>query len=162
MALKDWLEQSVPSARARTGENAVATGTTKSVYFVASHKVLDRTTINDVYLPRAVDCLNKYDVEILCVNESTEIIEGQTGHDRLVILRFPSRDEAMRWYQSPEYQSMINPRLDSVEGMLILAEGLTAEDLAAAGTNLPGQTPAPGVAPAPPRSGRLCRQLPFG
>ena len=51
----------------------------KPVYFVASHKVLDRATINDVYVPRAVDCLNKFDVEILMVNEETEVIEGQTG-----------------------------------------------------------------------------------
>lgn len=102
-------------------------------YFVASHKVLNRSTINDVYVPQAVACLNKFDVEVLAVNETTEVIEGQTGHDRLVILRFPSRDEAMRWYHSPEYQSMIHLRLESVEGTLILAEGLNVEDLAAAG-----------------------------
>ncbi len=102
-------------------------------YFVASHKVLNRSTLNDVYVPKAVACLNKFDVEILAVNETTEVIEGQTGHDRLVILRFPNRDEAMRWYNSPEYQSMIHLRLDSVEGTLILAEGLNAQDLAAAG-----------------------------
>ena len=106
-------------------------------YFVASHKVLDRKTVNDVYVPQAVACLNKYDVEILAVNQNTEIIEGQTGHDRLVILRFPSRDEAMRWYQSEEYQSMVHLRLNSVEGTLVLAEGLSAEDLAAAGVKSP-------------------------
>ncbi|MEM1298333.1 MAG: DUF1330 domain-containing protein [Pseudomonadota bacterium] len=130
----------------------MTSGAAKPVYFVASHKVLDRATVNDVYVPRAVDCLNKYDVDILCVNEQTEIVEGQTGHDRLVILRFPSRDEAMRWYNSPEYQSMINLRLDSVEGTLILAEGLTAEDLAAAGANVPGQPIPPHATQAPPDS----------
>lgn len=109
-------------------------------YFVASHKVLDRDTINNVYVPKAVDCLNKYDVEILCVNEDTEVIEGQTDHDRLVILRFPSRDEAMRWYNSPEYQSMIHLRLNSVDGILLLAEGLNAADLAGPGTSAPVAT----------------------
>ena len=58
-----------------------------SLFFVASHKVLDRSKVNDVYVPQAVACLNKFDVEILAVNETTEVIEGQTGHDRLVILR---------------------------------------------------------------------------
>ena len=109
-------------------------------YFVASHKVLDRAVVNDTYVPQAVGCLNKYDVEILAVQENTEVIEGQTGHDRLVILKFPSRDEAMRWYTSPEYQSMIHLRLNSVEGTLVLAEGLNAADLAAAGVT---QSPAP-------------------
>ncbi len=114
----------------------------KPVYFVASHKVLDRKTLNDIYVPKAVDCLAKFDVEILVVNENVEVVEGQTGHDRLVILRFPSREEALRWYHSPEYQSMIHLRLDSVEGVLLLAEGLTPEDLAAA------EQPAPVASPS--------------
>lgn len=104
----------------------------KPAYFVASHQVLDRETLNEIYVPKAVDCLNKFDVEILVVNESVEVVEGQTGHDRLVILRFPSREEAMRWYHSPEYQSMIHLRLNSVDGFLLLAEGLAPEDLASA------------------------------
>ena len=136
-------------------------------YFVASHKVLDRSTINDNYVPQAVACLDEYDVEILTVQENTEIIEGQTGHDRLVILRFPTRDEAMRWYNSPEYQSMIHLRLNSVEGTLILAEGLSVSDLAAAGFTGKGQNssrsgtrPTMSAANAPPvadsfRSGEL-------
>ncbi|MGI9435196.1 MAG: DUF1330 domain-containing protein, partial [Geminicoccaceae bacterium] len=120
---------------------------TRPAYFVASHKVLDRKTLNEIYVPKAVDCLAKFDVEILVVNESVEIVEGQTGHDRLVILRFPSRDEAMRWYHSPEYQSMIHLRLDSVEGVLLLAEGLTPEDFAAA-ERMERRAPAPAFAPA--------------
>lgn len=43
-----------------------------------------------------------------------------------MILRFANRDEAMRWYRSPEYQSVIHLRLNSVEGTLILAEGVEA------------------------------------
>lgn len=112
----------------------------KPVFLVASHKVLDRETLNDVYVPRAVGCLNKFDVEILAVNETTEVIEGQTGHDRLVILRFPNRTEAMRWYHSPEYQSMIQLRLNSVEGTLVMAEGLVPEDLEMAVTAGPSAT----------------------
>lgn len=65
-------------------------------YVVASDKVLDRTTLNDVYVPKAVDCLNTFDVEILAVSESAVVIEGQIGHDRLVILKFASRDETLR------------------------------------------------------------------
>ncbi|MEM1162982.1 MAG: DUF1330 domain-containing protein, partial [Pseudomonadota bacterium] len=79
----------------------------------------------------------------------------QTGHDRLVILRFPSRDEAMRWYQSDEYQSMIHLRLNSVEGTLVLAEGLNAADLSAASS---ATAPAPastaqGAPIVPPKTG---------
>ena len=138
-------------------DEGMSASDSRPVYFVASHKVLDRKTVNDVYVPQAIKSLNKYDVEILCVNENTEIIEGQTGHDRVVILRFPNREEALRWYNSPEYQSMIHLRLDSVKGTLLLAEGLNAEDLAEAGWgDRPGSAPAanggmgPSSNPMPP------------
>jgi len=65
------------------------------VYLVASHKVLDPATIKSEYVPQAMDLLRKFDVEILCANENTEVLEGQTGHDRLMILRFANRDEAI-------------------------------------------------------------------
>jgi len=49
------------------------------VYLVASHKVLDPPTIKSEYVPQAMDLLRKFDVEILCANENTEVLEGQTG-----------------------------------------------------------------------------------
>ena len=78
------------------------------------------------YTGKRIGCcrLSKFDVEILAVNENTEILEGQTGHDRLVILKFPSRDEALRWYNSPEYQEIIGLRLASASGSAQFVEGV--------------------------------------
>ncbi|MGH1478011.1 MAG: DUF1330 domain-containing protein [Geminicoccales bacterium] len=115
-----------------SGKRAVGRDDNKKqrpAYFLARHQVLDRETLNKIYVPKAVDCLNNFDVEILIVHESVEVVEGQTGHDHLVILRFPSRVEAMRWYHSPEDHHL---RLNSADGILLLAEGLAPEDLASA------------------------------
>lgn len=34
-----------------------------------------------------------------------EALEGSWNHDRLVILEFPTREKALAWYHSTEYQS---------------------------------------------------------
>jgi len=52
----------------------------RPAYFLTRHQVLDRETLNKIYVPKAVACLNNFDVEILIVNESIEVVGGQTGH----------------------------------------------------------------------------------
>jgi uncharacterized protein (DUF1330 family) len=87
-----------------------------AAYLIFTHKVEDADTLNNVYLPKAVESLGPYAPEILVVDENIEVIEGDTGDTRTVMLKFKDRDEAKRWYNSPEYQAIVNLRLDSVSG----------------------------------------------
>ena len=96
-----------------------------AAYFVFNHKVLDSETLNNDYLPKAVACLEAFNPDILVVDQDIEVVEGQTSHDRLVILKFKSREEAMEWYNSPEYQAVIHLRTDSVDGIAMLADAWT-------------------------------------
>ena len=50
-------------------------------------------------------------------------LEGQWPHARFVVIEFPSREAAERWYGSPEYQKIIGLRHNSSVGNLIIAEG---------------------------------------
>lgn len=93
-----------------------------SAYFVFNHKVLDSDTLNGDYLPKAVECLSKYNPEILAVHQGVDVVEGDTPYDRLVILRFESREQAVEWYNSDEYQAIIDLRLNSVDGVAMLAD----------------------------------------
>ncbi|MEM7225643.1 MAG: DUF1330 domain-containing protein [Pseudomonadota bacterium] len=93
-----------------------------AAYFIFSHKVLDSETLNSDYLPKAVESLQAYDPEILVVDQNIEIVEGDSHDDRTVILKFKSRDEAKKWYNSPAYQAIIGLRLGSVEGRAILCD----------------------------------------
>lgn len=93
-----------------------------AAYFVFNHKVLDSDTLNNEYLPKAVECLNKFNPEILAVHQGVDVVEGDTPYDRLVILKFKSREEAMTWYNSKEYQDIIHLRTDSVDGVALLAD----------------------------------------
>ena len=93
-----------------------------AAYFVFNHKVLDSDTLNNDYLGKAVECLNKYNPEILVVHQGVTVVEGKTPYDRLVILKFESREQAMEWYNSDEYQAIIDLRLNSVDGIAMLAD----------------------------------------
>src|SRR5262245_34196310 len=52
-----------------------------------------------------------------------KFLEGEWPHRRLVIIEFPSREAAERWYRSPEYQKIIGLRLNSTVGNLVIVEG---------------------------------------
>ncbi len=95
-----------------------------AAYFIFSHKVLDSETLNNDYLPKAVETLKAYDPEILVVDQDIEVVEGDAEDNRVVVLKFKSREDAKKWYNSPEYQAIINLRLESVYGRAVLCDGL--------------------------------------
>ena len=86
-----------------------------SAYLIFTHKVTDADTLNNNYLPKAVETLGPYSPEIVIVDENVEVIEGNSGHTRTVALKFKDRDEAKRWYNSSEYQAILGLRMNSIE-----------------------------------------------
>ncbi|MEM7024766.1 MAG: DUF1330 domain-containing protein [Pseudomonadota bacterium] len=93
-----------------------------AAYFIFNHKVLDPDKLNNDYLPKAVATLQPYEPEILVVDQNVEVVEGDTKDNRMVVLRFKNRDEAKKWYNSAEYQDIINLRLDAVDGRAVLCD----------------------------------------
>ena len=87
-----------------------------AAYLIFTHKVSDADTLNNDYLPKAVDTLGPYAPEVLVVDQDIEVIEGDSGHTRTVMLKFSDRDTAKRWYNSPEYQAVIGLRMNSIAG----------------------------------------------
>ena len=59
--------------------------------------------------------------EVLVAGPGTEMIEGQGG-TVTVVLKFPSREALQGWYDSPEYQEIINLRIDNTDGFLAFAD----------------------------------------
>ena len=86
-----------------------------TAYLIFTHRVSDADTLNNNYLPKAVETLGPYDPEIVIVDQNIEVIEGDSGHTRTVALKFKDRDEAKRWYNSPEYQAILGLRMESIE-----------------------------------------------
>ena len=95
-----------------------------AAYLVFVHKVIDSDKLNNDYLPKAVETLGPYEPEIVVVDQNIEVIEGDGDDTRTVILKFKDRDQAKRWYNSAEYQSVVGLRLESIEGArAVLCDG---------------------------------------
>ncbi len=94
-----------------------------SAYFIFRHKVMDSDKLNNDYLPKAVATLGAYEPEVLVVDENIEVIEGKTEDTRTVVLKFKDRETAKKWYNSSEYQAIVNIRLGVTDGAAILCDG---------------------------------------
>ena len=50
--------------------------------------------------------------------------EGGWAPKRVVVLEFPSMDQARKWYHSQEYKPLLDMRLKAATAKLILVEGV--------------------------------------
>jgi uncharacterized protein (DUF1330 family) len=81
----------------------------------------------DAYAPYrepAGASVEQYGGRYIARGGAAEVLEGDWDIDRLVILEFPSMDEARAWYRSPEYQEVLPIRHGASHGRGVLLEGL--------------------------------------
>ena len=53
-----------------------------------------------------------------------EVLEGHWDVDRLVILEFPSMEQAQAWYRSAEYQEVAAIRQSASRGRGVIVQGV--------------------------------------
>ena len=94
-----------------------------SSYFVALIDIHDENQYAR-YLDGFDAIFSRYDGEVLAVDDAPEVLEGEWPAPRTVIIRFPSDEELLRWYRSPEYQRLIELRRSAAEGSIALVHGL--------------------------------------
>jgi uncharacterized protein (DUF1330 family) len=94
-----------------------------SVYLIAQLQINDRDEYGK-YEAGFMDVFSKYDGEILGLDEAPETLEGDWPYTRIVLIRFASADEAKRWYESPEYQTIAQHRFNSASANIIMMQGL--------------------------------------
>jgi uncharacterized protein (DUF1330 family) len=93
-----------------------------SAYIVVNATITDHALL-DEYVAAAGATLGGHEVKVHVADNEATVLEGEAG-ERVVVLEFPSRDAALAWYQSPEYQAVIGKRLSSTKGFLTLVDGL--------------------------------------
>jgi uncharacterized protein (DUF1330 family) len=92
-----------------------------SAYLIFHNRIDDHEKLN-AYVEKAVPTLLAHDAEILVVDETSDELEGPNPYPRTVIIKFPSREAAMGWYNSPEYQSILTMRLAATEGFAVICD----------------------------------------
>jgi uncharacterized protein (DUF1330 family) len=74
------------------------------------------------YLTGFMDAFVPFDGRVLVAAKDVEVLEGTWPRTRTVVLAFPSMDHARRWYESPQYQSIVQHRFKAATANMILAD----------------------------------------
>lgn len=94
-----------------------------SCYFIARIQIQDAEEYQK-YLEQTDQVFAKYEGTYLAVDENPAVLEGECAEGRVVIIRFPTEAACMRWYQSPEYQTILRHRLKAARCDTLLVKGL--------------------------------------
>jgi uncharacterized protein (DUF1330 family) len=96
-----------------------------SYYLVANIKIED-TEEYAKYQDGFMEVFEQFNGEVLVVSDEPAIIEGDWPYTRVVVLRFPSQDDALAWYSSPGYQAILKHRLNASTATIVSAPGFEA------------------------------------
>ncbi|HEX3610224.1 MAG TPA: DUF1330 domain-containing protein [Sporichthyaceae bacterium] len=92
-----------------------------SVYMIFHNRIDDHAKLQ-AYVEKAIPTLMAHQAEALVVDETSDELEGPNPYPRTVVLKFPSREIAMGWYNSPEYQAIRSMRLEATEGFAVICD----------------------------------------
>lgn len=94
-----------------------------SIYLVAQINIEDRDTYAR-YEAGFMEIFDRYDGELLAVDEAVTELEGSWDYTRTVILRFPDETAARSWYDSTEYQALAQHRFAASAANLAIVQGM--------------------------------------
>lgn len=91
-------------------------------YWIARVDVRDADTYPD-YVNTARPAFERHNAKFLARGGETHSLEGQ-NRARNVVIEFPSVQEALDCYNSPEYQEAVKIRQSVADSDLIIVEGV--------------------------------------
>ena len=91
-----------------------------TAYFIASYRITDPAGY-EPYAPAVIPILQAHGCEVLAADYTSQAIEGEPNAVT-VILKFASKEAALAWYNSPEYQAIKHLRTDNSEGTAVLVD----------------------------------------
>jgi uncharacterized protein (DUF1330 family) len=91
-------------------------------YVLAHIDVTDPENYED-YIQMSPESIHQYGGRFLVRGPQAEVLEGTWVPNRLVLLEFPSVEQARRWWESPEYAPAKAKRQATSRGDLVLLPG---------------------------------------
>jgi uncharacterized protein (DUF1330 family) len=92
-------------------------------YLIAVETVHDEEMFAE-YRKQVVGTLAPFGGQFVARGGQLTVLEGEWQHPRTVIIEFPSRESAESWYKSADYQKIIDLRLKSTSGTLVILDGV--------------------------------------
>jgi uncharacterized protein (DUF1330 family) len=94
-----------------------------SAYVIADIEITDPTTYEE-YRKQVPAVIAKYGGRYIVRGGKVEPLEGGWSPKRLAVLEFPTLEQALKWYRSPEYAPLIKLRQKTSRGRIVLVEGI--------------------------------------
>lgn len=94
-----------------------------AAYVIVDLTVTDQPLMEE-YRKQVPATLAKYGGRFLVRGGAHETIEGDWKPNRLVVLEFPSLEQAKRWYHSEEYREPLAMRLRAGHANLVMVAGV--------------------------------------
>ncbi len=92
-------------------------------YVIAQLKVTNPENYKE-YVNKVTEVVQKFGGEFLVRNGEYQCVEGETKFPRIVVIKFPSYEKALEWYNSDEYKPVKQIRLNNSEGSNIIIKGV--------------------------------------
>ena len=80
------------------------------------------------YARRATEVEARFGGRPVAVGDAEEVVEGCWPSERIVVLEFPSLDQARAWYADPDYQALVPLRQQATTSRILLIEGFIPDD----------------------------------
>src|ERR1700689_2634988 len=94
-----------------------------SAHVVVEFTVKDSEMYREKYGPIARQTAKEHGGEALA-NSNWEVLHGDGSLTSGAIMRFPDHETAIKWYNSPEYQHLIDVRRVAMDARFSLLNGL--------------------------------------
>lgn len=91
-------------------------------YMLAFVRVTDLDVFNQEYIAKAVPIVERHGGVTVAVDENPTTIEGTLPNGRVVIVEFPTKQDAENFYNDPEYLPIKKWRQKSSESDSIILE----------------------------------------
>ena len=96
-----------------------------SAYVIIEFTVKDPTVVREKNAPRAAQTVKEHGGEVIA-NGNLEILHGDPLLTSGALMRFPDHASAIRWYNSPQYQQLIDDRNIAMDARFSLLDGIAS------------------------------------
>ena len=96
-----------------------------SAYVIVEFTVKDPGIYREKYAPTAGQTAHEHGGEVIAAGK-WEVLHGDGSLSSGVLVRFTDRDTVLGWYNSPEYQQLIDVRSIAMDVRFSLLDGLPA------------------------------------
>ena len=97
-----------------------------TAYFIANVREVSPGPDIVEYLQQIDATLAAHEGRFLVHGDQPEQVEG-TWHGQVIVIAFPTQEQARAWYRSADYQQILPLRLANTAGETILVDGVDAD-----------------------------------